>query len=413
MILEYTCENFKSIKDKVSFSMLASKDKTHENRLISFDGIRINKISSLYGANGSGKSSFIDSLSFLKKLIISSNNHQPGDKIIQISHKLSDSQTPTSYTIQFVKNNVRYAYGLTYTSENVISEYLYYFPNGRQAKIFDRNTDTISFGEKFKKDFDTVMNFLKPNKLFLSVSANYSSISETEQVFLYFRKDIIIYPNEHNNWLEYSINELNNNDKIKSLFIKFMNSIDSPIKDIYTEFKKSPVTSDMLPSDMPNPLKDLLLQANEAYMFDAKLDYGIFSIDLKDESKGIKKLFEVICPIIDIILNDKILIWDEIETSLHPYIVNEILKLFSNDSLDFKTQLIFSTHDTNLLDLNKFRRDQIWFTELTPSRSTDLYSLAELKNVRKDENICKGYLNGKYGAIPFIHSPLLFSGEED
>lgn len=101
------------------------------------------------------------------------------------------------------------------------------------------------------------------------------------------------------------------------------------------------------------------------------------------------------------------------ETSLHPSIVNEILRLILHGNSKSRAQIIFSTHDTNLLDLTRFRRDQIWFTELTPSRSTDLYSLAELKNVRKDENISKGYLNGKYGAIPFIHNPLIFSTEEE
>jgi len=112
-------------------------------------------------------------------------------------------------------------------------------------------------------------------------------------------------------------------------------------------------------------------------------------------------------------LKDKVLIWDEIETSLHPQIVNEILRLILHGKQESKAQLIFTTHDTNLLDLTKFRRDQIWFTELSPSRSTDLFSLAELKNVRKDENISKGYLNGKYSYIPFIHSPLMFSAEEE
>ena len=130
---------------------------------------------------------------------------------------------------------------------------------------------------------------------------------------------------------------------------------------------------------------------------------------------------------LDIILKDKVLIWDEMETSLHPRIVKEILRLIMYGKRDSKAQLIFSTHDTNLLDLNTFRRDQIWFAEKNAEkinnfinendaylkdRETDIYSLAELKNVRKDENISKGYMNGKYGAIPFIHNPLVFPVEE-
>lgn len=202
---------------------------------------------------------------------------------------------------------------------------------------------------------------------------------------------------------------------MKSLFIKFMNSIQCPIKDINTKFEITKMTPELLPPNMPTQLKELIKHSNvqEARLIEAKLDYGMFSVDLNEESKGIQKLFEVFCPIIDIILKDKVLIWDEIETSLHPQIINEILRLVLHGKQDSRAQLIFTTHDTNLLDLTKFRRDQIWFTELSLSRSTDLFSLAELKNVRKDENISKGYLNGKYSYIPFIHSPLMFSTEEE
>lgn len=417
MILEYTCENHKSIKEKVTFSMLASKDNSYENLLIPYKGIKLNKTASIYGANGSGKTSFIESLNFLKNLVCNSNNHQPGDKIRQFSHKLSSPQSPTTYSIQFVKEDIRYAYGLSYTTEEIVSEYLYYFPNGKQAKIFDRTSQEISFGDKFKKDFEAILNFSKPNKLFLSVSANYSAVKESELVFLFFKEDLIFYPIAPgaNNWLEYSIERLTKEPNIKSLFIKFMNSIQCPIKDINTKFEITKMTPDMLPANMPTQLKELITHSNvqEARLIEAKLDYGMFSVDLNEESNGIQKLFEVFCPIIDIILKDKILIWDEIETSLHPQIVNEILRLILHGKQNSKAQLIFTTHDTNLLDLTKFRRDQIWFTELSPTRSTDLFSLAELKNVRKDENISKGYLNGKYSYIPFIHSPLMFSVEEE
>lgn len=416
MILEYTCENYKSIKEKVMFSMLASKDNSLQNLLIPYKGMQINKIASIYGANGSGKTCFIASLNFLKLLVCNSNNHQPGDKILQSFHKLLGSQIPTSYTIQFIKNDIRYAYGLSYTAERVISEYLYYFPNGKQAKIFDRNENTITFGDKFRKDFETILSFSKPNKLFLSVSANYSAVKEAEIVFLFFKEDLIFYPLplEANNWLEYSIEMLTNEPKIKSFFIDFMNSIGNSIKNISTKFEKSKMIPELIPTNIPDSLKELFTHVQEATRMEAKLDYGIFTVDLNEESKGIRKLFEIFCPIIDIIFEDKVIIWDEIETSLHPHIVNEILKLILYGKDDSKAQLIFSTHNTNLLDLNKFRRDQIWFTELNPStRATDLYSLAELKNIRKDENISKGYLSGKYGAIPFIQNPLIFQTKEE
>ena len=411
MILEYTCENYRSIKEKVIFSMLASKDNSFEEFLVDYKGTLINKVAAIYGANGSGKTSFLDSLNFLKFLVCNSNNHQPGDKIRQVSHKLATQNTPTTYTIQFVKEDVRYAYGLSYTSEQIISEYLYYFPNGKQAKIFDRNLNEVSFGDKFKKDFEAILNFMKPNKLFLSVSANYSAVKEVELVFLFFKEDLIFYPLplEISNWLEYSIERFTQESELKKIFIDFMKSVGTPIQNIDTKFEKKMMSPEFIPDNIPDEIKPFFAQAKEITSTEANINYGLFSVNLNEESKGIQKLFEVFGPIIDIIFKDKVLIWDEMETSLHPYIVKEILKLIMHGKKDSKAQLIFSTHDTNLLDLSTFRRDQIWFTELNnKDRATDIYSLAELKNVRKDENISKGYMNGKYGAFPFIQNPYVF-----
>ena len=136
---------------------------------------------------------------------------------------------------------------------------------------------------------------------------------------------------------------------------------------------------------------------------EAKINYGSFETDLaNEESSGIKKLFEIICPIIDIIKKGKILIIDEIENGLHEYLVQQIIRLFKESNSN--AQLIFTTHDTNILNANLLRRDQIWFTQLKSNdkRSTDLYSLIELKNVRKNENLEMGYISGKYGAIPVL-----------
>lgn len=414
MILEYTCENYRSMKEKVMFSMLASKDNSFEEKLINHNGTLINKVAAIYGANGSGKTSFLDSINFLKLLVCNSINHQPGDKIAQFAHKLAEQNAPTTYTIQFVKDNVRYAYGLSYTSEQILSEYLYYFPNGKQAKIFDRNLNEVSFGDKFRKDFEIILNFLKPNKLFLSVSANYSAVKETELVFLFFKEDLIFYPmpQESFKWIEYSIERFTQDPELKNSFINFMKSVDTPIESVDTKFESKQMAPKYIPDNLPDEIRPFFAQAKKIIKSDAEIDYGLFSVNLTEESNGIKKLFEVFVPIIDIVLNDKILIWDEMETSLHPCIVKELLRLIMSGKQDSKAQLIFSTHDINLLDLNTFRRDQIWFTELNKERSTDLYSLAELKNVRKDENINKGYMNGKYGAVPVIHNPLIFSEGE-
>lgn len=129
-----------------------------------------------------------------------------------------------------------------------------------------------------------------------------------------------------------------------------------------------------------------------------------FEVDvMTEESAGVRRLFQMICPIIDILNRGKILICDEIEAGLHESVIFQIVQLFQHYQKDKFAQLVFSTHDTSLLDTDLFRRDQVWFTQLNEERATDLYSLVEIKNVRKSENLEKGYVLGKYGAIPMLN----------
>ena len=128
---------------------------------------------------------------------------------------------------------------------------------------------------------------------------------------------------------------------------------------------------------------------------------------MTEESVGVRKLFEMLCPFIDIIIRGKVLVCDELEASLHESILHGLVTLFRQIKSEKFAQLIFTTHDTSILDLDLFRRDQVWFTEISQdSRATELYSLAEIKNVRKGENVSKGYIMGKYGAIPMLNANL-------
>ena len=150
MLLEFKCSNHRSIKEKVSFSMIAGSDNTSEELLKKFGNFRILRSAIIYGANGSGKSNFINALAFMCELVNSSINYQPGQEVFQACHKLSTMETPSEYSIQFVRNDIRYAYGFS-VKKNVISdEYLYYFPKGRQVKIFERKEMELKPGDRYK-----------------------------------------------------------------------------------------------------------------------------------------------------------------------------------------------------------------------------------------------------------------------
>lgn len=404
MLLEFKCSNHRSVKDEISFSMIAGSDNTSEDLLREFGGVKVLRSAIIYGANGSGKSNFINALAFVQSLVVNSINHQPGQGILQVPHKLCSLETPSEYSIQFVKNDIRYAYGFSIKQNMVYEEYLYYFPKGRQVKIFERNGMEIKPGDRYKGIFEVSINVLKDNRLFLSCAANFSNVEEVTDAFMFFNSDMVVYNPDINNWTERSIQLMQENPQIKKIFIDILRALGTEAKDVRVKLDKVNFAELQRELSLPDELK-VLLGSQGGKRIEAKIVYDQFEVDLMtEESEGVKRLFQMICPIIDILNSGKILICDELESSLHESVISQIVQLFHFNQKEKFAQLIFSTHDTSLLDTDLFRRDQVWFTQLNEERATDLYSLVEIKNVRKRENLKKGYVSGKYGAIPMLNT---------
>lgn len=405
MLLEFSCSNHRSIRDKVVFSMLAGKDTAHEEKIEEAAGVKVLKAAVVYGANGAGKSNFIDAVSFVKYLVTQSVNNQPGQGIRQLPHKLDGFEKESTYRIQFVTKGIRYVFGFSLKNMLVSEEYLYYFPNGRQTKIFERKEDGFTTGNKFRGKFSACKDVLKPNRLMLSCAANFSAVAEAEDAYLFFRDELVIYVAENqDNWMNYSLYQLNTNEKVKKAVLTFLDELGTGIRDIQVAIDQKKLENSQLPPFLSDEFKNILLQ-QKVDAISAKVVYDGFKTDLMlEESTGVRKLFGMLCPLLDIMMNGKVLLCDELESSLHESLVYELVKLFVNVKTEKFAQLIFTTHETGLLNLDLFRRDQIWFAELKSSdRSTDLFSLVEIKNVRKEDNFGKGYISGKYGAIPMLN----------
>lgn len=405
MLLEFSCSNHRSIRDEILFSAIAGSDKTHAENIEKAADVEVLKSSVIYGANGSGKSNFIDAIAFVKNLVSNSINHQPGQGILQVPHKLEGYERKSNYKIQFVVDGIRYAFGFSLRNMLVVEEYLYYFPNGRQTKIFERDGEEYSAGRNFRNRFNSCKDVLKPNRLMLSCAANFSSVDEVTAAYRFFNDELVIYNSgNQENWMNYSLHKINTNEKVKATVLKFLNALGTGIKDIYVDIKKEDLDVSHLPPFLSDEFKKILLQ-EKIDAISAKVLYEGFETDLiSEESTGIKKLFGILCPFIDIIANGKVLVCDELESNLHESLLFGLVKQFVNTRGSKPAQLIFTTHETGLLNLDLFRRDQIWFTEnKSADRSTDLFSLTEIRNVRKDENFGKGYIAGKYGAIPMLN----------
>lgn len=405
MLLEFSCSNHKSIRDEILFSTLAGRDNTHEDRTYEAAGTRVLKAAVIYGANGSGKSNFVDAISFVKNLVINSINHQPGQGIRQLPHKLEGFKKESTYRIQFVTKGIRYVFGFSLKEMLVSDEYLYYFPNNKQTKIFERSGENFSAGSKFRGKFSACKDVIKPNRLLLSCAANFSVVQEVVDAYRFFLDELVVYGlGNQDNWMNYSLYQMNQNPKMKAAVISFLSELGTGIKDIEVSIDQKQLESAELPPFLSDEFKVILLQKS-VDAITAKVKYENFETDLiQEESTGVKKLFSMLCPMIDIIVNGKVLICDELESSLHESLVYGLVKLFIEEDAGKFAQMVFTTHETGLLSLDLFRRDQIWFTELKKEeRATDLYSLAEIKNIRKEENFGKGYIAGKYGAIPMLN----------
>ena len=206
---------------------------------------------------------------------------------------------------------------------------------------------------------------------------------------------MVIYSPGPNNWLNYSAGQIANNPAVYKKVLDFLRSLGINVAGINARLEQRP----LMPSEVPFELGEQFRQmamSQVAVIPHIELDYGDFCVDYNEESAGIQSLLQFLCPLFDIFENSKVFLCDEIESHLHPSAVRQIIKLF-NSNQNSKAQIILTTHDIDLLDIDILRRDQIWFSAMnTEERSSNIFRLSGLKGVRKDDNLKKNYLEGKY-----------------
>ncbi len=411
MLIKFSVKNFKSLREKQTLSMEASSDKSLDYNLIDYEDkadkdYRLLKSSVLYGANASGKSNVRDALLVLKNLVLKSHENQKGDELYHEPFKFDPEyiEKPTEFDIVFIQNGIRYNYGLTYDEEKVIEEYLYYYPKGRKSQIFERkNADEYKFN-KDKKDQEMIEERTRKNVLYLSSSTQFN-YEKTSKAFDWFNETLQgIGPGEHPELTEFTLKTLKKNEEFRKKVQKALKTADFGISDVKGQIKTVPFDE---VEEMPSEIRALGDEDEELKELDIKTIHELEEVEgtlpLFKESEGTRRFFSLIGPIIYALERGEVLVIDELDTKLHHLLNKFIIELFHDpEENPNNAQLIFTTHNTNLLDQDLFRRDQVWFTERNPKTgSTDLYSLVEY-SPRKDKDIEKGYLVGRYGAIPFI-----------
>lgn len=409
MILEIRLSNFFSIKDEIILDMRAGniKSKTVQSlkqNTFEFNGEKLLKTVALYGANASGKSNIIKAINFCCAMVFQSQNHIENTVFNFVPFKFNGYQNkPSVFFIRFICKNIEFEYSFSLTRTEIKKESLYYYPNGRRALIFSRDEtikgskkEKYSFGSAIKRPLDVAEN-TSVKTLYISRASQLDRELATD-IFMFFADTFILsFPLMNNAIIEKLYKENRN------LLLIALQKADSDIVNI--QMSKQEVNVKALSANFPQNIATITEQKETQIKFttyhkeapDVPFDF------LTEESEGTKKLFVMLLTVIDIIRNNKILIVDEIETSLHTEILEFVLSLFHAGN---SSQLIFSTHNTNILDLKKIRKDQIYFVNKKSDASSDLYSLIDYKDFRETMNAEKAYIEGRFDAVPFIDTSL-------
>lgn len=421
MLLQFTVKNYKVFGDEVKLNMIANADDTREDDniiLLPKFNLRILKSAVIYGANASGKSKLVEAMQFMRDFIWFSAETQSNRKINTVPFRLSTAteKAPSLFEIVFILDNDMYRYGFEVTTEKVVSEWLYHRPKTKEIEIFYRQEQDFEIHKSFKISDLIEKKRIKPNSLLLSkADVENDELATKITSFITINFNIISGLHDKQNFL-YSFYWLQNL-KDKKVLLDFFKSADLGIESLIINeeelnnrtFKEE---TDYLPSGEKFTTKisyDYILET--VWTLRNKYDengniLGTETFTLNDdESAGTQKYFALAGPILEALEKGTTLIIDELDAKLHPSLVHKIVEIFNSKTANpTNAQLIFNTHDTNLLSCGIFRRDQIWFVEKNKFGSADLYALSSFKTdtVRKNDNFEKNYVEGRYGAIPYL-----------
>ena len=413
MLIEFTVGNFKSFRDKTTFSMIAANLTSgdpaldRDNIIPIKKSLSLLKTAALYGANASGKSNFGIALRVMRQIVLDSSQVTSTPAEFGIEPFLLDMQTreqSSYFEILFLLNGQQFRYGFEADKSHIVSEWLFHVPKTKEVALFLREEQEITVKSGFKEGKGLETRTRK-EALFLSVAALFNE-PVARMVQEWFEDFVVATGLQDEDFRRFTIDFLqpdgNRKDVIDLLrtfdlgfadiFVLDTDGIEKAMKDKSEEVRanfQSTFAGRIITS---HPIKDLNGNFVEEAFFDSNVH----------ESQGTRKMIALAGPLRSILTNGQIIFIDELDARLHPLMTRRIIEIFQSPLTNPKgAQLIFATHDTNLLDKNLFRRDQIWFAEKDRERSTHLTSLVEYK-VRNDAAFEKNYLEGRYGAIPFL-----------
>jgi AAA15 family ATPase/GTPase len=429
MLIDFSVENFLSFKDRVTLNLVsASRDKSlPQNKLKGPQTARLDLLKSavVYGANASGKSNLYRAFETMQSLVRNSATAGEGyleRRIKPFKLDVECHSKPSTFEVVFVKDQVRYNYGFSVDTEVVCHEWLYSYPKNHPRLLFERSIEKadseprFNFGPSWKGERRKLVKMTRPDALFISVATQFNH-KMAQTIYEFFNSGVIFYSRyKESERLRALIKLFTYKFKdIKKSVREYLALADLGINDF--QVRRVPIEKteqiELFP-DVPRAAitndddKELFHYIYEVITIHKGSDADGEDLDvqfsLDEESDGTRQFFNLSVPCIVTLTGDTVLVVDELDASLHPLLTKWIINNFNSKKANPRgAQLIFTTHDSGLLEGETFRRDQIWFTEKNIDGATELYSLWDYQKVpRKQENIRRGYLAGRYGAIPIL-----------
>jgi len=384
MILELRLSNIFSLRDEITLDLQAAKIQTKKGRELEGNMFRVGdehllKSVAIFGANASGKSNVIKAIRACVGMIRSSHNFNEDTTFGFVSFKFDNyDQKPSTFYVRFLIDGIEYEYSFSMTRQEILTEQLYYYPNGRKSLIFSRDEskgpekkDVYDFKLVLKRPMDVAANTSRKT-LFIS-RASQMDRDIAKQIFRFFCDDVVL---DYKLPIGLSVEQMLNTQKEQLLDI--LKTADSDIVDIRQQGN--------------------IIKTYHRNNPDVAFDFET------EESEGTKTLFRMMLCMIDIIRNGKLLLIDEIDKSLHTQLVEYIIGMFNESN---NAQLVYTTHNTRLLNTDFQRRDQVYFVNKREDGSSDLYSLFDFKDYRDTLDMEKAYLQGRFDAIPYLSKPTI------
>lgn len=419
MLIEFSVKNFRSIKERQTLSMVASnRDKSLPDHLIDpqvkgLSNTKLLKSTAIYGANASGKSNIFKAMQFMRDFVVNSaTDIKPGQETGVVPFRLNSEtkKEPSEFEIIFIHEGVRYQYGFILDKKQVYEEWLTAYPSGLPQRWFtrvwdsERNAYEWKFSSLLKGEKENLKNITKVNSLFLSVAAQFN-LDQLSTIYNWCDEHFIFIDfTDLSLTSGYTASLIDKNEALKVSISSLLKQADLGVTDI--NIKHMNAHDLRFPEEMPDEIKEKILhdlKDSDIIMFnlthlkpDTKEQ---ISFDNDEESSGTLKFFSLLGPLFSSLQDGDTIFIDEIGANMHPMLISRILEYFQSNST--KAQLIFTTHDTTQLNQDTLRRDQVWFTEKNEEGATILYPLTDFKP-RPDESLQKGYLAGRYGAIPYL-----------